>query len=49
MLSFTWDVFSETGNIETYLLYKEIENERQETPNAEGTYQELASIDFPII
>lgn len=27
MLDFTWKVFSETGNVEVYLLYKEIEND----------------------
>ncbi|MEI3596653.1 MULTISPECIES: YqzL family protein [unclassified Oceanobacillus] len=26
MLDITWKVFSQTGNIETYLLYKELEN-----------------------
>lgn len=26
MLDITWKVFSETGNIETYLLLKELEN-----------------------
>lgn len=28
MLDFTWKLFSETGNIETYLLLKEMENEQ---------------------
>jgi hypothetical protein len=27
MKEFTWKVFSETGNIDTYLLYKELEHE----------------------
>lgn len=27
MIDFTWKVFSQTGNIETYLLLKELENE----------------------
>ena len=26
MIDLTWKLFRETGNIETYLLYKEIEN-----------------------
>ncbi|WP_072887929.1 YqzL family protein [Ornithinibacillus halophilus] len=27
MIDFTWKVFSQTGNIETYLLMKELEKE----------------------
>nr|WP_156647160.1 YqzL family protein [Lentibacillus sp. JNUCC-1] len=27
----TWQVFSQTGNIETYLLMKELENENEMT------------------
>lgn len=27
MIDFTWKIFSQTGNIETYLLFKELENE----------------------
>ena len=27
MIDFTWKIFSQTGNIETYLLLKELENE----------------------
>ncbi len=46
MLHFTWKVFSETGNIDTYLLYKEIEKEMEETP--EATDDELANIDVSI-
>lgn len=34
MLNFTWKIFSETGNIDTYLLYKEIEKEHREKPNS---------------
>jgi hypothetical protein len=46
MLDFTWKVFSQTGNIDTYLLFKELEKDDQEIPG----YQEeqLAEIDFPI-
>ncbi|MFD0048307.1 YqzL family protein [Actinomycetes bacterium NPDC127524] len=46
MLDFTWKVFSQTGNVDTYLLFKEIEVERQERP--ESTDAELADADFPI-
>ena len=46
MLDFTWKVFSETGNIDTYLLFKELEKERQDRP---GTLDdELATIDSPV-
>lgn len=45
MLDFTWELFFETGNIDTYLLCKEIEKERQEIPR--GHDEQLASIDFP--
>ncbi|MBU8905672.1 YqzL family protein [Desertibacillus haloalkaliphilus] len=31
MLEFSWKVFSQTGNIDTYLLMKEIERESQES------------------
>lgn len=43
MLQFTWKVFSETGNIDTYLLYKEIEKEMEETPENED--EQLANVD----
>ncbi|RFU65745.1 YqzL family protein [Peribacillus glennii] len=46
MLDFTWKVFSQTGNVDTYLLFKELEVERQERPDS--TSEELADIDFPI-
>jgi len=43
MLQFTWKVFSETGNIDTYLLYKEIEKEMEETPENED--ERLTNVD----
>ncbi|WP_075982339.1 YqzL family protein [Bacillus massilinigeriensis] len=46
MLEFTWKVFSQTGNIDTYLLFKELQKENQEIP--ENKNEELADIDFPI-
>ena len=46
MLDFTWKVFSQTGNIDTYLLFKELEKENQEIPGNQN--EELAEIDFPI-
>ncbi|HWO77680.1 MAG TPA: YqzL family protein [Bacillus sp. (in: firmicutes)] len=47
MLEFTWKVFSETGNIDTYLLYKELE--QQSLPKKEEQENELAEIDFPMM
>jgi len=46
MLDFTWKVFSQTGNIDTYLLFKELEQEKREIPGNQE--DELAEIDFPI-
>ncbi|ANB61430.1 YqzL family protein [Anoxybacteroides amylolyticum] len=45
MLEFTWKLFSQTGNIDTYLLFKELEREHQ--PNDEQE-QELTEMDQPI-
>lgn len=46
MLDFTWNVFSQTGNIDTYLLFKELEKDDQEIPG--NLDDELAQIDFPV-
>lgn len=46
MLDFTWKLFSSTGNIDTYLLFKELEKENQEIPGDQDN--ELAELDFPI-
>ncbi|PLT30972.1 YqzL family protein [Peribacillus deserti] len=46
MLDFTWRVFSSTGNIDTYLLFKELELEHGDKPEMAET--ELAETDFPI-
>ncbi|SEM29612.1 YqzL-like protein [Mesobacillus persicus] len=46
MLDFTWKVFSQTGNIDTYLLFKELEQETREIP--ENQEEELAQMDFPL-
>ncbi|WP_071395805.1 YqzL family protein [Bacillus tuaregi] len=47
MLDFTWKVFSQTGNIDTYLLFKELEKENQEIPVSQD--DELIELDFPIM
>ncbi|MBU8879428.1 YqzL family protein [Bacillus sp. FJAT-29790] len=46
MMDFTWKVFSQTGNIDTYLLFKELEMETREIPSNQDA--ELAEVDFPI-
>ena len=47
LLDFTWKVFSQTGNIDTYLLFKELE---KETPEIHyGKDDELEEIDSPIM
>lgn len=46
MLDFTWKLFSNTGNIDTYLLFKELERENNEKPSEQE--DELAEQDFPI-
>lgn len=46
VLDFTWKVFTQTGCIDTYLLFKELEKE-----NGDGTEtqdDELAELDFPV-
>ncbi|APH04345.1 YqzL family protein [Bacillus weihaiensis] len=46
MLDFTWKVFSQTGSIDTYLLFKELEKENDDGPDYQE--DELAEMDFPI-
>jgi hypothetical protein len=46
MLEFTWKLFSQTGNIDTYLLFKELEREKQNT--VEEKEQEMTKIDYPV-
>jgi hypothetical protein len=46
VLDFTWKIFSQTGNIDTYLLFKELEKEEREKPGNHD--EELAETDFPI-
>ncbi|MBL4951362.1 YqzL family protein [Neobacillus sp. OS1-32] len=46
MLDLTWKVFTQTGNIDTYLLFKELEKENQEIPG--NSNEELAQMDNPI-
>lgn len=46
MLNFTWNVFTKTGSIETYLLIKELEQEGQEILTKQD--EELSDFDSPI-
>ncbi|MBA2873519.1 YqzL family protein [Thermaerobacillus caldiproteolyticus] len=46
MLEFTWKLFSQTGNIDTYLLFKELEREYQ--PNGDEQENEVSEMDQPI-
>ncbi|GLH64916.1 YqzL family protein [Parageobacillus sp. G301] len=46
MLEFTWKLFSQTGNIDTYLLFKELEKEQQ--PSSDEQETELKEVDQPI-
>ncbi|WP_102345560.1 YqzL family protein [Bacillus sp. Marseille-P3661] len=41
MIDFTWKIFSQTGNLETYLLMKEIEREYQETTETVTDFNDL--------
>jgi hypothetical protein len=45
MLDFTWKVFKETGSIDTYLLFKELEKDNVDVPEQA---EELANSDLPI-
>ncbi|OIU70594.1 YqzL family protein [Rossellomorea aquimaris] len=46
MLDLTWKVFSQTGNIDTYLLFKELEKERVDQPYQ--LEEEVSEVDFPL-
>ncbi|KAB2333904.1 YqzL family protein [Bacillus mesophilum] len=46
MMEFTWKVFSQTGNIDTYLLFKELQKDTNDIPGNQD--EELAEVDFPI-
>ncbi|WP_064498964.1 YqzL family protein [Rossellomorea aquimaris] len=46
MLDLTWKFFSQTGSIDTYLLFKELEKENMNEPFSFD--EELAEVDFPL-
>ncbi|RLL48050.1 YqzL family protein [Oceanobacillus piezotolerans] len=41
MIDLTWKLFSQTGNIETYLLYKELEFESRQGDLQEDNNEEI--------
>ncbi|WP_249871067.1 YqzL family protein [Oceanobacillus saliphilus] len=45
MIDLTWKVFSQTGNIETYLLMKELENATFNQEYGKVDTEELSSLD----
>ncbi|MBD1382111.1 YqzL family protein [Metabacillus arenae] len=47
MLDFTWKIFSQTGSIDTYLLFKELEKDNG-SQGPDFNEDELAEVDFPI-
>lgn len=45
MIDFTWKVFSQTGNIETYLLLKELETEPDLNGESKQENEEVSQLD----
>lgn len=45
MIDFTWKLFSQTGNIETYLLLKELETEPKVNGRTKHRDEELSQLD----
>jgi len=47
MINFTWNVFTQTGSIDTYLLFKELERQNEGQPDViKEDYEEM---EIPII
>lgn len=46
VLDLTWKVFSQTGNIETYLLMKELENEPNTVEGKTAQQEDMSSINL---
>ncbi|MGJ9456998.1 YqzL family protein [Oceanobacillus sp. CF4.6] len=45
MVDLTWKIFSQTGNIETYLLMKELENAAPKQEYGQAETENMASLD----
>ncbi|WP_084268737.1 YqzL family protein [Oceanobacillus damuensis] len=48
MIELTWKVFSQTGNIETYLLMKELEDATYNQEQGQADPEEISSLDAKI-
>ncbi|MEC5422224.1 YqzL family protein [Virgibacillus sp. C22-A2] len=48
MVDLTWRIFSQTGNIETYLLMKELENEPNSDEHGQSVIEEISPLDTKI-
>ena len=46
MYEFTWKVFKETGNVDIYLLLKELE--KDENINILPLVEDAAEVDYPV-
>jgi hypothetical protein len=46
MINFTWNVFRQTGSVDTYLLFKELE--RQNEGQSEVIKEEYEEVEIPI-
>lgn len=47
MIEFTWNVFRQTGSVDTYLLLKELE--RQTDVNQPVMDEEMVELNIPIV
>lgn len=45
VVDITWKIFSQTGNIETYLLLKELENDLNSTEQQQNEHKDILSIE----
>lgn len=45
MIDITWKIFSQTGNIETYLLLKELENDSNLTAQQRDEHKDVLPLD----
>jgi hypothetical protein len=45
VVDLSWKVFSQTGNIETYLLMKELENAISVQENGQAESEDMSSLD----
>ncbi|OCA86435.1 YqzL family protein [Pradoshia sp. D12] len=47
MISFTWNVFRQTGSVDTYLLFKELERQNEGQPDV--IKEDHEEMEIPII